>query len=412
MAPISRGFHGRRRSDVDPARVPRGQYVVDDFPVLSAGPTPHTPLEQWSFQIGGAVGAPASWTWEQFQALGAETFTVDIHCVTKWSKLGTSWTGVSVDTLLEGVETEADYFTAWCDGGYTTNLALEDVIDGKGWVVYAFEGEPLQAEHGGPARLLTELRDSDCAYRGAGIVLRCPACRDLAGCGGAAARPQPRVAGGRVDVRDAASLSAPAAIVAVLAGGRGERIGGDKPTRALAGRPLIDYSLAAAREAGLEALVVAKGETQLPSRLAERVLVEPDEPRHPLCGVIAALEHAAQSSPAPGVVLVGCDMPFLTAALLAWLAAALEPAVLLELEGRPQPLPACCRAEHLPLLREALATEAPLREALQSLAPAIVGERELAYFGDPRRLCFSVNSAEDLATAERLLVRGDGGAEP
>lgn len=154
MAPISRGFHGRRRSDVDPARVPPGQYVVDDFPVLSAGPTPHTSLEQWSFQIGGAVGAPASWTWEQFQALGAETFTVDIHCVTKWSKLGTSWTGVSVDTLLAGVETEADYFTAWCDGGYTTNLALEDVTGGKGWVVYAFDGEPLEAEHGGPARLL------------------------------------------------------------------------------------------------------------------------------------------------------------------------------------------------------------------------------------------------------------------
>jgi DMSO/TMAO reductase YedYZ molybdopterin-dependent catalytic subunit len=154
MAPISRGFRGRRRSDVDPARIPPGQYVVDDFPVLSAGPTPHTALEQWSFQIGGAVGEPVSWTWEQFQALGAETFTVDIHCVTKWSKLGTSWTGVPVDTLLQDVETEADYLTAWCDGGYTTNLALEDVTDGKGWVVYAFDGQPLQAEHGGPARLL------------------------------------------------------------------------------------------------------------------------------------------------------------------------------------------------------------------------------------------------------------------
>jgi DMSO/TMAO reductase YedYZ molybdopterin-dependent catalytic subunit len=128
--------------------------VVDDFPVLSAGPTPHAALEQWSFRIDGAVGEPASWTWEQFQALGAETFTVDIHCVTKWSKLGTSWTGVPVDTLLAGVETEADYLTAWSDGGYTTNLALEDVTDGKGWVVYAFDGRPLEAEHGGPARLL------------------------------------------------------------------------------------------------------------------------------------------------------------------------------------------------------------------------------------------------------------------
>jgi DMSO/TMAO reductase YedYZ molybdopterin-dependent catalytic subunit len=128
--------------------------VVDDFPVLSAGPTPHAELEQWSFQIGGAVAAPVSWTWEQFQALAAETFTVDIHCVTKWSKLGTSWTGVPLDTLLADVETEADYLTAWCDGGYTTNLALEDVTDGKGWVVYAFDGQPLEPEHGGPARLL------------------------------------------------------------------------------------------------------------------------------------------------------------------------------------------------------------------------------------------------------------------
>src|SRR5947209_4182035 len=80
MAPISRGFRGRRRPDVDPARVPPGQYVVDDFPVLSAGPTPHTPLEQWSFEIAGAVAEPASWTWEQLQAMPAETLTVDIHC--------------------------------------------------------------------------------------------------------------------------------------------------------------------------------------------------------------------------------------------------------------------------------------------------------------------------------------------
>src|SRR5271170_5006958 len=154
MTPISRGFRGRRRSDVDPSRIPPGQYVVNDFPVLSAGPTPHAPLEQWSFQIGGEVGTSASWTWEQFQALPAETFTVDIHCVTKWSKLGTSWTGVPVDTLLQRESTEADYLTAWCDGGYTTNLAVDDVTDGKGWVVYAFDGQPLEPEHGGPARLL------------------------------------------------------------------------------------------------------------------------------------------------------------------------------------------------------------------------------------------------------------------
>jgi DMSO/TMAO reductase YedYZ molybdopterin-dependent catalytic subunit len=154
MAPISRGFRGRRRRDVDPARVPPGQYVVDDFPVLSAGPTPRTAPEQWSFRIDGAVAEPVTWTWEQFRAMPSQTFTVDIHCVTKWSKLDTGWTGVPLDALLERVETEAGYLTAWCDGGYTTNLALEDVAGGKAWVVYGFDGQPLEAEHGGPARLL------------------------------------------------------------------------------------------------------------------------------------------------------------------------------------------------------------------------------------------------------------------
>ncbi len=131
-----------------------GSTSSNDFPVLSAGPTPRTPLEQWSFAIGGEIAAKSTWTWEQFLALPAETFTVDIHCVTKWSKLGTRWTGVSLDTLLEGVETEAGYVTAWCDGGYTTNLSLKDLSAGRAWIVYDFDGQPLEAEHGGPARLL------------------------------------------------------------------------------------------------------------------------------------------------------------------------------------------------------------------------------------------------------------------
>jgi molybdenum cofactor guanylyltransferase len=206
-----------------------------------------------------------------------------------------------------------------------------------------------------------------------------------------------------VDDRDTASLSVSPAIVAVLAGGMGERIGGAKPTRELAGRPLIDYPLAAARAGGLQAIVVAKRDTELPSALAEPLIVEPDEPRHPLCGALAALEHAAQASSEAGVVLVGCDMPFLTGALLGWLAAAIEPAILLEAAGRVQPLPARCSAVDMPLLREGLATQAPLRETFQSLLPAIVDEQALGHFGDPRRLCFSVNSAEDLATAERAL---------
>jgi len=154
VAPISRGFGGRRRSEVDPARVPPGQYVVRDFPVLSAGPTPRTALDDWTFTVDGAVDESATWTWDELLALPQETFTVDIHCVTKWSKLDTAWTGVSVDTLLDGVETEAEYVTAWSDGDYTTNLPLEDVTGGRAWVVHTFDGEPLEAEHGGPARLL------------------------------------------------------------------------------------------------------------------------------------------------------------------------------------------------------------------------------------------------------------------
>jgi DMSO/TMAO reductase YedYZ molybdopterin-dependent catalytic subunit len=154
MPPISRGFRGRRSEGDDSRRLPPGQYLVPDFPVLSAGPTPHTPLDEWSLTIDGAVDEARTWTWEEYQALPMEQFTVDIHCVTRWSKLGTAWTGVSVDTLLDGVTTEADYLTAWCDGGYTTNLDVADVTDGRAWVVHAFDGEPLEPEHGGPARLL------------------------------------------------------------------------------------------------------------------------------------------------------------------------------------------------------------------------------------------------------------------
>jgi DMSO/TMAO reductase YedYZ molybdopterin-dependent catalytic subunit len=154
MTPVSRGFSGRHRPVADPSRIPPGQYLTQDFPVLSAGPTPHTPLTEWSFTIDGAADGRPAWSWEEFMDLPAETFTTDIHCVTKWSKLDTGWRGVPIDTLLAGVKTEARYLTAWSDGGYTTNLAIEDVTDGRAWVAYEYGGEPLEAEHGGPARLL------------------------------------------------------------------------------------------------------------------------------------------------------------------------------------------------------------------------------------------------------------------
>jgi DMSO/TMAO reductase YedYZ molybdopterin-dependent catalytic subunit len=155
MSPISRGF--RRRHELDPevaARIPPGQHLERDFPVLSAGPTPRTPLADWTFELVGEIDEPRRWTWEEFQALPSQRFTVDIHCVTSWSKLDTEWEGVSLDTLLDGVETEAEHVLAHCDGGYTTNLPLEDLLGGKAWIAYGYGGEPLEAEHGGPARLL------------------------------------------------------------------------------------------------------------------------------------------------------------------------------------------------------------------------------------------------------------------
>ena len=151
---VSRGFRGRSRDRAPGGRLPPGQHLVRDFPVLSAGPTPTTPLSRWSFSIVGELDEPRRWTWEEFRALPRETITGDIHCVTKWSKLDTVWQGVSVDTLLEGVDTAADYVMAYSDGGYTTNLPLEDVTGGRAWVADTYDGEPLEPEHGGPARLL------------------------------------------------------------------------------------------------------------------------------------------------------------------------------------------------------------------------------------------------------------------
>jgi len=153
MSPVSRGFRRRRLPDAEPGRVPPGQYVTGDFPVLSAGPTPRTALQNWTFSITGG-GEPRSWTWEQFRALPAEPVTADIHCVTRWSKLDTRWEGVSIDTLLDQVEHHAGFALAHCDGGYTTNLPLQDVTGGRAWVAFGYDGEPLEPEHGGPARLL------------------------------------------------------------------------------------------------------------------------------------------------------------------------------------------------------------------------------------------------------------------
>jgi DMSO/TMAO reductase YedYZ molybdopterin-dependent catalytic subunit len=151
MGIVSPGFTGRRRGGTD---LPPGQYLTEDFPVLSAGPTPHILPEHWEFTITTETGEIHRWDWSAFTSLPTETVTKDLHCVTRWSKLGTEWTGVSLDTLLADVETAADFVMVTSYGGYTTNMPLEDLLDSQAWVAYQYDGEDLAPEHGGPARLL------------------------------------------------------------------------------------------------------------------------------------------------------------------------------------------------------------------------------------------------------------------
>jgi DMSO/TMAO reductase YedYZ molybdopterin-dependent catalytic subunit len=152
MGIISSGFHGRRQTG-NPA-LPPGQYETGSFPVLTAGPAPRIPTEDWEFFISTEAGQRYAWSWDAFLALPQMDIQTDIHCVTSWSKLGTSWRGVSLDTLFENVETSCEFTMAHSYGGYTTNLPLQDLLGGRAWIAWEFDGEPLERAHGGPARLL------------------------------------------------------------------------------------------------------------------------------------------------------------------------------------------------------------------------------------------------------------------
>jgi len=165
---VTRGFVGRRDDPGESGisgeerrrRTPPGQYLTNDFPVLSAGPTPRTPLDRWSLRIEGLVREPVEWSWAELLALPAREWVVDISCVTKWTHLDMRWKGVSVDTLLESVELDpkAAFAIAWSDGGYTTNLPLGDLLNNQAFVAYEYDGRPLAPEHGGPARLVVPAR--------------------------------------------------------------------------------------------------------------------------------------------------------------------------------------------------------------------------------------------------------------
>lgn len=156
MANFTRGFTGRGRAARDD-RLPPGQYDArDDWPVLNAEATPSIDTATWTFTIEGEVEQPRTWTWDEIHALAESTYAGDIHCVTTWSKLGVTFTGVSVDTLLALAPpaASATHVMAFSHTGYTTNLPLDDVRGGKAWVVWDYEGAPLPVAHGGPARLL------------------------------------------------------------------------------------------------------------------------------------------------------------------------------------------------------------------------------------------------------------------
>jgi DMSO/TMAO reductase YedYZ molybdopterin-dependent catalytic subunit len=152
----TRGFSGRPRPQGSEGRVPPGQSLTDDFPVLSAGPTPHVPTTDWAFTLKVGPKPVARWNWAEFNALPQTSLTRDIHCVTKWSKLDTRWRGVTVDDLLAaaGVEAPTGYVLAHSFDGYSTNVPTADLVGGKAMIALAYDDAPLAAEHGGPARLL------------------------------------------------------------------------------------------------------------------------------------------------------------------------------------------------------------------------------------------------------------------
>jgi DMSO/TMAO reductase YedYZ molybdopterin-dependent catalytic subunit len=153
----TRGFSGRGRGPAQqPGRLPPGQFVTDDFPVLSMGPTPHVALEDWRFTLQVGPRPVKTWTWGDFVRLPITQVTRDIHCVTKWSKFDTAWEGVSIQDLLAdaGVEAPTGFVLAHSYDDYTTNVPAKDLLDGRAMIAIAYDGKPIPADHGGPARLL------------------------------------------------------------------------------------------------------------------------------------------------------------------------------------------------------------------------------------------------------------------
>jgi DMSO/TMAO reductase YedYZ molybdopterin-dependent catalytic subunit len=154
---VTRGFTGRPRTPDLAKRLPPGQSLTHDFPVLSAGPTPRINLEDWSFAVRVGPRPVARWTWAEFNALPKMMQTRDIHCVTKWSKLDTIWEGVLIDDVLAAASLDVPptkFVLAHSFDGYSTNVPVADLLGGKAMIATTYEGKPLRPDHGGPARLL------------------------------------------------------------------------------------------------------------------------------------------------------------------------------------------------------------------------------------------------------------------
>lgn len=151
------------RTKTDPAiaaRVPPGQYLTEKFPVLHYGSVPKTDLTRWDFRVFGQVEAPFTLRWDEFKTLPRKTVTTDIHCVTRWSKLDTTWEGVPIQAVLELAQLRpaAAFVVAHCEQGYTANLPISVLDDDDVLLADTFDGRPLEPDHGYPLRLLVPKR--------------------------------------------------------------------------------------------------------------------------------------------------------------------------------------------------------------------------------------------------------------
>jgi DMSO/TMAO reductase YedYZ molybdopterin-dependent catalytic subunit len=155
------GFFDRNRKELiekgyNPERLPPGQYLTDRFPVLHVGDVPSYAPGEWNMSIGGLVDRPFTFDLDELKAMPSVTLTFDIHCVTKWSKFDTTWTGVRVRDMFgrAGVRPEATHVMEHAEHGYTTNIPLADITTDEAIVAYAFEGEEIEPIHGGPVRIV------------------------------------------------------------------------------------------------------------------------------------------------------------------------------------------------------------------------------------------------------------------